>query len=109
MVTKKLCNNVVQICVNHKLIFKSRCLCYRYAKSVGAKHFHTSAKLNKGVEDMFLELSHRMMERAQENDLQKASALGRSSSMRRNVVVVDDEAAISTQAETKSSCCGGAT
>lgn len=28
-----------------------------YAASVGAKHFHTSAKLNKGIEEMFLDLS----------------------------------------------------
>ena len=31
----------------------------RYAKTVGAKHFHTSAKLNKGIEEMFFELSKR--------------------------------------------------
>lgn len=30
-----------------------------YAKTVGAKHFHTSAKLNKGVEEMFFELAKR--------------------------------------------------
>lgn len=29
----------------------------RYAKTVGAKHFHTSAKLNKGIEEMFFELT----------------------------------------------------
>ncbi len=29
----------------------------RYASSVGARHFHTSAKLNKGIEEMFLDLS----------------------------------------------------
>lgn len=75
----------------------------RYAKSVGAKHFHTSAKLNQGIEEMFLELSHRMIERAMENDQQKASSLGRSGSTRRNVVVVEDEEA----AQPKSGCCGG--
>ena len=32
---------------------------FRYAKTVGAKHFHTSAKLNKGIEEMFFELSKR--------------------------------------------------
>nr|CAD7428308.1 unnamed protein product [Timema monikensis] len=62
-----------------------------YAESVGAKHYHTSAKLDRGIEEMFLELSQRMIEQAQESDLQKASSLGRTSSMRRNVVVVDDE------------------
>jgi Ras-related protein Rab-21 len=80
---------------------------YRYAKSVGAKHFHTSAKLNQGIEEMFLELSQKMIERTQENDQQKASSLGRLGSTRRNVVVVedDDEAAAASQA--KSGCCGG--
>ena len=29
----------------------------RYAKTVGARHFHTSAKLNKGIEEMFFELT----------------------------------------------------
>jgi len=77
-----------------------------YAKSVGATHFHTSAKLNKGIEEMFLELSQQMMERAQENDSQKANILGRSSSMRRNVVVVEDELANTGQPEIKTGCCG---
>lgn len=29
----------------------------RYAASVGAKHFQTSAKLNRGLNDLFLDLS----------------------------------------------------
>lgn len=28
-----------------------------YANSVGAKHFNTSAKLNKGVDELFLDLT----------------------------------------------------
>jgi Ras-related protein Rab-21 len=32
----------------------------KYADSVSAKHFHTSAKANKGLEDVFLDLSQRM-------------------------------------------------
>lgn len=31
-------------------------LSYRYAESVGAKHYHTSAKQNKGIEELFLDL-----------------------------------------------------
>ena len=31
------------------------CLC-SYAESVGARHYHTSAKLNKGIEELFLDL-----------------------------------------------------
>jgi len=35
-----------------------------YAESVGAKHYSTSAKLNKGVEDLFLEMSQKLISRA---------------------------------------------
>ena len=31
-----------------------------YASSVGAKHYSTSAKLNQGVEELFLDLAKRM-------------------------------------------------
>ena len=34
-------------------------LLYRYAESVGAKHYSTSAKLNKGLEELFLDLTKR--------------------------------------------------
>lgn len=32
---------------------------FRYSRSVGAKHYHTTAKLNKGIEEMFLDLTKR--------------------------------------------------
>ncbi|PSN38128.1 Ras-related protein Rab-21 [Blattella germanica] len=75
-----------------------------YADSVGAKHFHTSAKLNQGIEEMFLEMTQRLIERAQENDQQKASSLGRSGSTRRNFLVVEDE---DEAGQSRSGCCGG--
>lgn len=34
-----------------------------YASTVGAKHYSTSAKLNKGLEELFLDLAKRMLER----------------------------------------------
>jgi hypothetical protein len=34
-----------------------------YAKSVGATHYNTSAKLNRGLEDVFIDLSKRMLVR----------------------------------------------
>lgn len=34
-----------------------------YAKSVGATHVNTSAKLNRGVTELFLEISKKMMEK----------------------------------------------
>ncbi|CAA9997959.1 unnamed protein product [Nesidiocoris tenuis] len=73
-----------------------------YARSVGAVHFHTSAKLNVSIEELFLELTQRMMERAQQLEMQKANELTRTNSMRRNIVVVDeDEPAAPTR-----TCCG---
>lgn len=74
-----------------------------YAKQVGAVHFHTSAKKNHNIEEIFLDLTKRMMIHADNNEQQK-STLSRSNSMRRNVVVVEDE---NEQVPTpKSSCCG---
>jgi len=37
-----------------------------FATSVGARHYSTSAKLNKGVDDLFLELTKRMLASNQE-------------------------------------------
>jgi len=39
-------------------------LAEEYAKSVGAKLYHTSAKLDKGVEELFNDLAQRMLERS---------------------------------------------
>lgn len=77
----------------------------RYSKQVGAVHFHTSAKQNFNIEEMFLDLSRRMMQHADE--LEKKTTLTRNNSThRRNVVVVEDESTEQSQ-PTKSSCCSG--
>lgn len=70
-----------------------------YAASVGARHFHTSAKLNKGIEEMILDLSKRMIEKAGD-DLQRP-ATGTRASGRKNVVIVDDQ----PEPTTRSGCC----
>ena len=80
------------------------CKFHRYSSSVGAVHFHTSAKQNKGIEEMFLELTQRMMGRAREQEVEEAAELARTSSMRRHIVVVDDEELPQTK-----SCCGTTT
>ena len=46
------CNYVLYL-----LPYTVQCFLCSYAKSVGAKHFHTSAKLDKGIEELFLDLS----------------------------------------------------
>ncbi|XP_013411985.1 ras-related protein Rab-21 [Lingula anatina] len=64
-----------------------------YAASVGAKHFHTSAKLNRGIEEMFLDVSKRMLDKAgDENPRNSVGGGGRQSTSRKNVVIVDDDA-----------------
>lgn len=74
-----------------------------YAKQVGAVHFHTSAKLNQNIEQLFLDLTQRMMQHADE--IEHKSTLSRTNSTRRNVVVVEDD--IGLDQPVKSSCCGG--
>lgn len=56
-----------------------------YAASVGAKHYHCSAKLNKGVEEMFLDLAKNMIEKSDQDPVTRP---GKNS--RKSVVVVDD-------------------
>ncbi|KAH3734482.1 ras-related protein Rab-21-like [Dreissena polymorpha] len=73
-----------------------------YAASVGAKHFHTSAKLSKGIEEMFLELAKNMIEKA---DSDTATRPGTGKNNRKSVVVVDDSTP-SRQAG-GGGCCGG--
>eukprot|EP00057_Strongylocentrotus_purpuratus_P012956 XP_011667430.1 PREDICTED: ras-related protein Rab-21-like [Strongylocentrotus purpuratus] len=57
-----------------------------YAASVGAKHFHTSAKLNKGIEEMFLDLSKRMLESTFLDD----GASSSRASKHKSVTIVED-------------------
>ncbi|XP_065350480.1 ras-related protein Rab-21 [Cloeon dipterum] len=80
-------------------------LAEEYAASVGASHFHTSAKLNAGIEEMFLELCKRMLEQAQKEAEQRMAAdFQAASSPRRNVVVVEDgEEALESSG--RSACC----
>ncbi|XP_061617768.1 ras-related protein Rab-21 [Phyllopteryx taeniolatus] len=72
-----------------------------YATSVGAKHYQTSAKLNKGIEELYLDLCKRMMEAAQAEERSKGNVGGQSVSGRRGVQIVDDE----PQATPTGGCC----
>ena len=80
-------------------------LIFSYAKSVGARHFHTSAKQNKGIEDLFLDLTQQMMSSADAANKNKNSSNANNSSNSRgnNITIVDD----SKQPKKKSGCCGG--
>ncbi|CAK1588715.1 unnamed protein product [Parnassius mnemosyne] len=65
-----------------------------YSTMVGAKHYYTSAKLNQGVEELFLDLTREMVDRFEQNSQADVSRTSR-------VLVVDDETPVQT------SCCSG--
>lgn len=67
---------------------------FSYANMVGAKHFYTSAKLNQGVEELFLDLTREMYDRFEQNSKTEENRSSR-------VLVVDDETPV------QSSCCSG--
>jgi len=79
-----------------------------YAKSVGARHLHTSAKLNKGIDELFLNLTKNMLESAAQLQSDSSSAQGRSNTRstatRKGLVIVSDEEAKSDSIQ-KSGCC----
>ena len=82
---------------------------YRYASSVDASHFDTSAKLNRGIEEMFLELSQKMIRRADEKSRKEGnnspnSFIGTRSGRGNTVTIVDDS---EVEPRKKSGCCGG--
>ncbi|XDA85387.1 hypothetical protein R6Z07F_015163 [Ovis aries] len=62
-----------------------------YAESVGAKHYHTSAKQNKGIEELFLDLCKRMIETAQMDERAKGNGSSQPGAARRGVQIIDDE------------------
>lgn len=69
-----------------------------YAASVDAKHVQTSAKLNKGIEEMFLDLVKNMIEKADQDTTPQPGKTNRKS-----VVVVDDSQA--QQQSSSGGCC----
>ncbi|KAK9731750.1 Ras family [Popillia japonica] len=75
----------------------------QYSEAVGAIHFQTSAKLNEGVEDVFLALTNRMLEQAAKQR-SRSETLERQGSQRRNVIIVDDEETAAPTASSKQCC-----
>lgn len=73
-----------------------------YAKSVGAVHYHTSAKLNKGIEEMFLDLSKRMLEQSQKSQAAGVTSGSPAGSSNRQLRIEDNAAA---EHEGRKGCC----
>ena len=72
-----------------------------YAKSIGAAHVSTSAKVNRGVEKAFLDLSRRLVAAGKANATRASSS---SSSSGGGVRIVDDDVRATPSAKS-SKCC----
>jgi Ras-related protein Rab-21 len=66
-----------------------------YAASVGAAHFQTSAKTNRGLDDVFNHLASRML------DKKPTTGRGSVATPKQKLVIVDEP----VQAQKKSGCC----
>lgn len=76
---------------------------FSYARSVGAVHFHSSAKMNSGIEEIFLSLCRMMIEKADKQSADNLVTLNRSGSTRRTIMI-DDEDALPLEEPTRWCC-----
>lgn len=81
----------------------------KYAESVGATHFNTSAKANKGLDEVFMDLSQRMLLRRGTGGSGNSSGSGGASSNRAPVskhkLVIVDDAPSAKYSGKSSGCC----
>jgi Ras-related protein Rab-21 len=73
-----------------------------YAASVGARHFQTSAKCNKGIEELFLDLTKAMIAKADEAAarVRQSSSAQSTSGCQKSITIVND-------VTTSRVCCSG--
>ncbi|XP_026883390.1 ras-related protein Rab-21-like [Electrophorus electricus] len=76
----------------------------RFADAVGAKHFETSAKLNTGIDELFLSLCKRMMEAAVVEEQARMNDEPCSGFARRTLQIMDNDAE-ETATVSSGSCC----
>ncbi|KAH8948944.1 hypothetical protein BDL97_10G004400 [Sphagnum fallax] len=70
----------------------------RYAESIGATHFVTSAKLNTGIDEVFLDVARRVLEQRKSLGPEPATADAR----RKSVIIIDKQP---TDSPAASKCC----
>jgi Ras-related protein Rab-21 len=108
-------NDIVLIIVgNKKDLLKDKTVTYdlemheAYAKSVGASHFLSSAKLNENIDEVFIEISKNMIKVYNEKQ-PPSSTVNRSGSMRRQLLVEQspdqEDEQQQQQQHPASSCC----
>ncbi|XKL63605.1 hypothetical protein PGB90_005969 [Kerria lacca] len=93
---KMLGNEICIVIVGNKIdLEKDRTvsleLAEQYAKQVEAEHYLVSAKLNRGIEELFLQLTQKMLQKAEEQSRAKENAINRGGSLRGNIVIINDE------------------
>lgn len=66
-----------------------------YSASVGATHFQTSAKTNRGIEEMFLEISRQLLVEVR----RESAANVQNTSQNQGIVIVEDDPVM------KKTCC----
>jgi Ras-related protein Rab-21 len=78
-----------------------------YANKEGCMHFLTSAKLNENIDELFLDISKKMI-KAHDDKQTATSSLNRSNSLRRRLQVENDsvDAENAEEATSNSRCCG---
>lgn len=81
-----------------------------YAESVGARHFLASAKLNENIDEIFLQISKDMIQKAEQNASNNSSSVNRSNSTRRQLRIEDTspsvEEALGVGEPANAKCCG---
>jgi Ras-related protein Rab-21 len=81
----------------------------KFAKDNGATHILTSAKYNENIDELFLELSKRMIIAHDQKQEANSASINRSNSMRRRLRVEDESELENNQQmnpESSSKCCG---
>jgi len=107
---KRMLGNDVVLCIvgNKTDREKERCvstqLAEDYARSVNAKVYYTSAKLNKGIEEVFNDLAQRMLEKLPANTNNSTTGLGTGSGGRQGGISIASSRT-STDKNNKNSCC----
>ncbi|NWI95758.1 RAB21 protein, partial [Pitta sordida] len=105
MLGNEICLCIVEVSVDHleenKSSIQNNQLFNDALSEVCAKHYHTSAKQNKGIEELFLDLCKRMIETAQVDERARGNGSSQSGMARRGVQIIDDE----PQVQSTGGCC----
>lgn len=77
---------------------------------MGADHFHTSAKLNRGIQELFNELTVKMLQKAEVGNKHSFNFLAahtNESGSRTNTISLDEANGLNSAARSRANCCSG--